>query len=293
VTLCWSSEIILFACIPDGVPAFATTCVTYLVGAALLAVSFRRRVADALRTGGWRFPLAALCLAALSSIYNTLFLIGAKSFDVASGAFTFCITVVVLPVVLLTLRRRVALETWLSVALVLAGIVLALGPTLRGAQLPGLAVMGVGCLLRAVFIVLLADLAKKRDPIAIAVLLVFFSGLCSLCGWAIQDPRLFAALPLSRPLVAVWALYAYFVVAFAQTLNVFAMRRVTAANATIVYSVEIVFTLLWGVLLPATIVERIALTPTVLLGALLVVAGSIAEIADFRGRRRALEGSAP
>ncbi len=28
VTLCWSSEVILYACIPAGVPAFATTCVT-------------------------------------------------------------------------------------------------------------------------------------------------------------------------------------------------------------------------------------------------------------------------
>jgi drug/metabolite transporter (DMT)-like permease len=293
VTLCWSSEIILFACIPAGVPAFATNCVTSLVGAALLAVPFRRRVADALRAGGWRFPLAAFFLSALSGGYNTLFLVGVKSFDVTSGAFTFSMTVVVLPVVLLTLRRRVALETWISVALVLAGILLALGPTLRAAQLPGLGIMGVGCLLRAVFIVFLADLVKKRDPIAVAVLLVAFSGVISLCGWAVQDPRLFAAFPLTRTLVAAWALYAYFVVAFAQTLNAFAMRRVTAANATIVYSVEIVFTLLWGVLLPASVVERVALAPTAILGALLVVAGSIAEIADFRGRRRALEGSAP
>ena len=28
VTLCWSAEVILYACVPDGVPAFATSCVT-------------------------------------------------------------------------------------------------------------------------------------------------------------------------------------------------------------------------------------------------------------------------
>ena len=289
VTLCWSAEIILFACIPAGVPAFATSCVTSFAGAALLAVPFRRRLSAALRSGGYRLPLAAFLLAALSATYNTLFLVGVKFFDVTSGAFTFSMTVVVLPVVLLTLRRRVALETWISVVLVLAGILLALGPTLGAAQLPGLGIMGVGCLLRAVLIVILADLVKKHDPIAVAVLLVAFSGVVSLCGWAAQDPRLLAGLPASRVLVASWALYAYFVVAFAQALNVFAMRRVTAANATVVYSVEIVFSLLWGVVLPPTLVDRVALTPTVILGALLVVAGSIAEIADFRGRRRALE----
>ena len=283
VTLCWSAEIILFACIPAGVPAFATTCATTFAGSALLAVSFRRRVAAALRSGGWKFPASALLLAALSTSYNTLFLVGVKSFDVASGAFTFCMTVVVLPVVLLSLRRRVAPATWISVVLVLAGICLALGPALRRTHLPGLAIMAVGCLLRAVHIVLLA----------VAVLVQGFSSVLALGGWAIQDPRLFAGLPVSRALVAAWALYAYFVVAFAQCLNVFAMRRVTAANATVVYSVEIVFSLLWGVFLPEGIVERVVLTPAVAIGALLVVAGSVAEIADFRGLRRAAEGGAP
>lgn len=293
VTLCWSAEIILFACIPAGVPAFATTCATTFAGSALLAVSFRRRVAAALRSGGWKFPASALLLAALSTSYNTLFLVGVKSFDVASGAFTFCMTVVVLPVVLLSLRRRVAPATWISVVLVLAGICLALGPALRRTHMPGLAIMAVGCLLRAVHIVLLADLVKKHDPIAVAVLVQGFSSVLALGGWAIQDPRLFAGLPVSRALVAAWALYAYFVVAFAQCLNVFAMRRVTAANATVVYSVEIVFSLLWGVFLPEGIVERVVLTPAVAIGALLVVAGSVAEIADFRGLRRAAEGGAP
>jgi drug/metabolite transporter (DMT)-like permease len=293
VTLCWSAEIILFACIPAGVPAFATTCATTFAGSALLAMSFRRRVAAALRSGGWKFPASALLLAALSTSYNTLFLVGVKSFDVASGAFTFCMTVVVLPVVLLSLRRRVAPATWISVVLVLAGICLALGPSLRRTHLPGLAIMAAGCLLRAVHIVLLADLVKKHDPIAVAVLVQGFSSVLALGGWAVQDPRLFAGLPVSRALVAAWALYAYFVVAFAQSLNVFAMRRVTAANATVVYSVEIVFSLLWGVFLPEGIVERVVLTPTVAIGALLVVAGSVAEIADFRGLRRAAEGGAP
>lgn len=280
---------VLFACIPGGVPSFATSCVTSFAGAALLFVPFRRRVSAALREGGWRFAGAVSALAALNAVYNTLYLHGSKSFDVASGAFTFCMTVVVLPVVLLSLRRRVPLETWISVALVLAGIVLALGPSVRAAQAGGLAVMGTGCLLRAIFIVALADLAKKRDPVAIAVLLQGFAGFVSLSGWFLQDPRLFAGLPVSRTLVAAWAIYAYFIVAFAQALNVCAMRRVTAADATLVYSLEIVFSLALGVLLPAGIVERIHLTPAVVLGAVLVVLGSLAEILDLGGKRKEAE----
>lgn len=289
VTLCWSAEVVLYACIPKGVPSFATSCVTSFTGAALLFFPFRARLAAAVREGGRRFVGAAFGLAALNAIYNTLYFHGTKSFDVASGAFTFCMTVVVLPVVLLTLRRSVALETWISVALVLAGIVLALGPSLRASQMQGLAIMGAGCLLRAVSIVWLADTAKRCDPLSLAILLLVFAGAISLVGWTAESPRLFLSLPRSRTLVASWAIYAYFIVAFAQTLNVFALRRVTAANATVVYSLEIVFSIAWGVLLPAGIVDRVTLTPRIALGAALVVAGTLAEIADFRGRRRETE----
>lgn len=285
VTLCWSSEVVLYACIPNGVPAFATSAVTALAASLLLFAPFFRRVIAEFKAGGWRFVASVFCLAALNALYNTLFLYGSKSFDVTSGAFTFCMTVVILPVVLLTMRRRVEPGTWLSVVLVMAGIVLVLGPSVRVSQASGLGCMGVGCLLRAVAIVGLADAAKKHDPVAIVVMLEGFAALISFVGWAVQDPRLFAGLPASRTLVAAWAIYAYFIVAFAQTLNVFSMRRVTAANATIVYSVEIIFSITWGATLPAGIIEHVALTPRIALGAMLVVAGSLAEIADFGGRR--------
>ena len=233
-----------------------------------------------------------LLLAVLNASYNALYLYGTKSFDVASGAFTFCMTVVVLPVVLLTMRRKISMETWISVALVFLGIVIALGPSLRGEQLPGLAFMGAGCLVRAIFIVLLADMAKKYDPIAIAVFLQFFAGLFSLCGWFCEEPHLFLALPLSRSLLAAWAIYAYFIVAFAQSLNIFAMKRVTAANATVVYSMEIIFSITWGAILPAGLIANVKLTPCILMGGLMVAGGSLAEIIDFRRKRGVFEANA-
>ena len=286
VTLCWSAEVVIFSCLPGGMPAFATTCVTSFAGAALLVLPFRHRIAAALREGGMRFVLAGFGLAALSATYNTIFLYGMKSLDVASGAFTFTMTVVVLPVVLLTMRRRVGPGTYLSAALVFAGIVLALGSTLYGKAAPALGILGVGCLLRAVHIVLLADCAKKHDPIALAVLLDAFAGAIAFGGWFLEDPRLFAGFPLTRTVVAAWAIYAYFIVAFAATLNVLSIRRAGPANATVIYALEIVFSLAWGALLPAGIVERTPLTPRIALGAVLVVAGSLAVILDLGGGHR-------
>lgn len=285
VTLCWSLEPILYSCVPEGVPSFATTCVTSFAGCLLLFFAFYRRVIDEVRQNGCKLFRNCLVLAVLSAGYNTMYLDGMKSFDVATGAFTFCMTVVVLPVVLLSVKRSVSNETWISVLLVLTGIVLALGPSLKGNQIPGLAILGVGCFLRAIGIVILADMAKKHDPLSIAFFLEFFASILSLGGWYLEDSRLFFGLPASRTLIATWAIHAYFVVAIASALNFFALRRVTATNATIVYSLEIVFTLIWGSTLPDGLFEQVKLSPSIVLGAVLVTIGSLTEIIDIRGKR--------
>lgn len=126
MTLCWASEVVIYACIPDEVPEYATMCVTSLAGTALMLVPFWRRVAAGLRAGGKRLFLAGLVLALLNVVYSLHFIAGLRVFETAESVFVNCLAMVVMPIVLLAMRRRVAPETWLSVALVGVGIVLAL-----------------------------------------------------------------------------------------------------------------------------------------------------------------------
>ena len=81
-------------------------------------------------------------------------------------------------------------------------------------------------------------------------------------------------------------IYAYFIVAFAQTLNIFAQKRATAAEATIIYSLEIVFSLIWGAVLPETLIERVIPSPFHIIGAVLIIVGNLVEIIDFSKFRR-------
>ena len=284
-------EVVIYSCIPEGTPAFATTCVTSFAGSLLLLAAFYKRMLAALRKD-WRSLIrGSVILALLNAAYNTMFLCGVKSFDITSGAFTYCMVVVLLPVVLLSLRRRIGLETLFSVLCVGTGIVLAMGNSLQGEQLPGLALMGGGNLLRAVFIVMLADMAKKHEPLAVAIFLGFFAGIFSLPAWLWQDPRFIFGLPMSRTLIASWAIYSYFIVAIAQSFNTLAMSKVTATNATLVYSLEIVFSIIWGTFLPASVITPVDLTPSVLLGAAFILLGNLMEIIDIRGKRTEYEST--
>ena len=286
VTLCWSSEVIIFACIPSDVLPFATTFITSSIAAIILGLCFFKRIKEEMKRAGKEIILRCLMLGILKAAYDIMYLYGIKYFDVSTGAFTFSITVVVLPVILLTMRKNVGKKTLISVAFVVSGIVIALGSTITGTQLPGLLLMIFGCTIRAIFIVKLNDFAKKYDSITLAVWISVVGAVISFIIWIIIQPSTFAAIPWSGTIIASLFIYAYFIVAFAQTLNIFAQKRATAAEATIIYSLEIVFSLIWGAVLPETLIERVIPSPFHIIGAVLIIVGNLVEIIDFSKFRR-------
>ena len=286
VTLCWSSEVIIFACIPSDVLPFATTFITSSIAAIILGLCFFKRIKKEMKRAGKEIILRCLMLGILKAAYDIMYLYGIKYFDVSTGAFTFSITVVVLPVILLTMRKNVGKKTLISVAFVVSGIVIALGSTITGTQLPGLLLMIFGCTIRALFIVKLNDFAKKYDSITLSVWISIVGAVISFIIWIFIQPSTFAAIPWSGTIIASLFIYAYFIVAFAQTLNIFAQKRATAAEATIIYSLEIVFSLIWGAVLPETLIERVVPSPFHIIGAVLIIVGNLVEIIDFSKFRR-------
>ena len=286
VTLCWSTEVIIFSCIPDSVLPFATTFICNAIATVVLAACFFKRIKKEMSKSSKKILLKCLLLGVLNCAYNALYMYGLKSFDVSTGAFTFSMTVVVLPVVLLTMRKSVGAKTWISVALVLSGIVIALGGSLTQIPYAGLLFMLLGCIIRSVFIVKLNDFAREHDSITLSVFISAFVAVISFVIWFVLQPSTFATIPWSSTIIASLFIHAYFIVAFAQTLNIFAQRRATATESTIIYSLEIVFSLIWGAVLPENLVDRAIPTPFHIIGAVLIVAGSLVEIIEFKGKRR-------
>ena len=278
VTFCWSTEVILFACIPDTVSPFATTCITSLVGGILLFLCFARKVIDAIKKHGIRLLKYVLSLAAMNTAYNLLYISGLRYFDVSTGAFTISMTVVILPVILLTLRKKTSIKTWLSAGFVFAGIIIVLLRNASIGQFWGLVFMILGCLVRAFYIVLLNKAASLFDSLALSSLISLSVGAIAFIPWLISQPILFAAIPWNKEIIASIAIYSYFVVALAQTLNIVAQKKSTPANATIIYSMEIVFSVIWGAVLPASIITPVKITGLILVGVILVVLGNIIEI---------------
>lgn len=292
VTLCWSCEVVIFSVIPDGVNPFATTCVTSLIGLVLMGACFARRIAAAFRRDRWLLVRRIAVLSIMNTVYNVLNLVGLDYFNVSTGAFTLSMTVVVLPVMLLVMKRGVDVRTWISAGCVLAGIVVAVFPTISLPQVSGLLVMLTSCAIRAIYIVRLNDYAHKHDPITLAAGISGFNAVIAFVPWCVMQPITFAGLPWSSQLVAAYFIYAYFIVGFATILNIFAQRRATAAQSTIIYSTEIVFSTIWATCLPASIVDPVNLTIPIIVGCAFIVAGNLVEIVFPGASERANEGEA-
>lgn len=168
----------------------------------------------------------------------------------------------------------------------LTGIVCALGSSLAGTQISGLLIMFLGCTVRALFIVKLNSYAKEHDSITLSVWISVIGAIISFVIWFILQPSTFGAIPWSGTIIASLFIYAYFIVAFAQTLNIFAQKRATPAGATTIYSLEIVFSLIWSAVLPESLIDRVIPSPFHIIGALFIVAGSLIEIVDFSRIRK-------
>ena len=168
----------------------------------------------------------------------------------------------------------------------LCGISIALGSQIAHTQFVGVLIMLLGCTVRAVFIIMLNDYAKEQDAVTISILISAVVSVISFIVWFFLQPATFGAIHWSGTIIASLFIYAYFIIVFAQTLNIFAQKRATAAGATVIYSLEIAFSLLWGAILPESLVEPVIPSLHHMIGALLIVAGSMIELIDFSGIRR-------
>ena len=290
VTFIWSTEVIIYACIPDSVFPFATTAITNLIGAVLIFLCFFKRVRSELGSGRKKLILRALLLSVLNCIYNVLYLYGLNYFDVSTGAFTLSMTVVILPVLLMMSKKSVGKRTWISALLVLIGIVISYAGKLGSLNPYGLMMLVGGCVFRAAYIIKLNDYSREHDPVTLSGLISLIVGVISYVIWFVFQPATLGAIEWNSQIIASLFIDAYFIVVFAQTLNIFAQRRANAATATVIYSLEIVFSLIWGLTMPADLVDPVTPDVFMIIGVAFIILGNLAEIIDFTYIRSTMKG---
>ena len=258
----------------------------FVIGAALawawLLASASRR--EALRRPSRRAIVVALALGFLYTGNSGTYFAGLETVPVSLAA----LIVYVYPAIVAVLSLRVGqaltgVRSWGALGLALVGVALAVGsiPASENVDAVGLVLIGASPVIYAVWIVLAARLSGERrtgvgeatrgglEPAAASALMMTATAIAYVTG-ALALDRPF--LPGDVPAAALPAMIAMGAVATFVAIQTFyaGARRIGAAQASLISTVEPVFTISLAALL-----LRESLSPPQLVGGVLILAGVV------------------
>ena len=269
VTFFWGIQYIFLGNIPDDISTFAFMALTNGIGFFILAVVFF----DELRKLTRKIIKNGLLLAVLLFGANLLITAGSRSLDASTASFFAAANIVFVPVFMLLFGKKASAHNLVGIVIVLLGLLFATGARLDGIGY-GVLVIAVADVLSAAYIVVLGQVIGSINPILTSLCQMFFGTLFGLAGWLIAQPETLFSLPSDIQFWSSVLVIAVFVRGFTTVMQVYAQRYVSALNASLLFSFEIVFTLLSSLFLPLMIgSEPETITPYKLVGCVLILLG--------------------
>lgn len=269
VTFFWGIQYIFLGNIPDDISTFAFMALTNGIGFVILAVVFF----DELRKLTRKIIKNGLLLAVLLFGANLLITAGSRSLDASTASFFAAANIVFVPVFMLFFGKKASAHNLVGIVIVLLGLLFATGARLDGIGY-GVLVIAVADVLSAAYIVVLGQVIGSINPILTSLCQMFFGTLFGLAGWLIAQPETLFSLPSDIQFWSSVLVIAVFVRGFTTVMQVYAQRYVSALNASLLFSFEIVFTLLSSLFLPLMIgSEPETITPYKLVGCVLILLG--------------------
>lgn len=226
--------------IPGSVSHFAFLFITNFIGFMLGMLALGGELCRADRK-------QIMCSAALAGLllgFNLFMLIGAGRLDTVVTSFTITAYIAFIPSVSLLFHRQVSGNQIAGMIIVLMGLALSMRINLRGFLNPYILCLLAADLFFAFYIVFAEQICGKMNPAVLLIGELFFGSLFSLAGWLFQDG--FGSLAFPRD-PAFWgsALFvSFFIRGLYGLVQLYAQRYISAIQVSLVFSTEIIFTLL-------------------------------------------------
>jgi len=292
VTFFWGIQYMFLGNIPEGISTFAFLTLTNAIGFILVASVFYKEFMRITRKLVWKSFLTAVLLFG----FNVLLTMGSRSMETSTASFLAAAYIIFIPAVMVVLRKKIYRRNVAGVLMALVGIFLAtgIGFGAGGGGMTGLS-GGIFYLLGAdiffaVYIVVLEELAGDLSPVLLSMGQMFFGSLFGLYGWLVVQPETIVNLPMETQFWASVLVIAVFIRGFTTVMQVYAQRYVSALNASLIFSMEIIFTLVSMQFLPLLLgEEREPLTAAKVCGCLCIIVGALVSEGAIRippSRRR-------
>lgn len=279
VTLCWSTEMIFLKNIPAEVSSFAVLAMSNGIGTLILSIVFFKHIKNNIKKV---YLLYGVTLAAMNILYNSLIMYSLKFIDSATGSFLISLTIGVIPLLMIFMKRKVTRNNIIGIILIVLGIVLSRDMSSGNGRLAGTAIMLIVCFIRAYYIIKMNDFAKNSDSAVLSVAVGGFVAVISFILWFIVQPKTFFALEYNNAMLSSVFTEGYFICGYAVLINIIAQKYASPTSCSAIYSLQVVFAIIFAAVIPEILGEKTPLTPLRIFACVIIVVGALISEIDFK-----------
>lgn len=280
ITFFSSIQYVFLANIPQSVSAFAFLAVTNLIGF-LIALAFWARELYRITK---KQVLHSFLLAGELFGFNVFLFWGSKGMDASVVSSTTMMYLVFVPIIMLIMRKHISRQSVIAVVVVMLGVFLTLGADPSKFANKNIIYLMLAAIMFALYIVTVDELCTKASPAILAMGQMMFGFVLAFLVWYCQA-RLKGqslALPADSSFWSSVIFISLFIRGIYGVVQISAQRYVSTMNTSLIFSTEIVMTLVASPLLSRLLgTETTVITPFKLVGAVLIVVGVLTAEGTF------------
>lgn len=272
ITFFAAIQYVFLANIPADVSSFAFLAITNLIGFLFAAVFLFHE----LHRLDKRQILQSLILAGELFGFNLSLLIGSKNTDPTVVSCIITAYFIFVPILLMFKKQRVKKSSLFAIALVLCGVILVVNADMSKVSIFSVLFLLLSDVFFAGYIITVESFSAKSSPSILGMGQMLFGFVLAFIAWCIESA--INGAPLSLPHSAPFWRSVIFISIFIRGLygivQIYAQRYVSALNTSLIFSTEVVITLLLSPLLANFLhMEASPITPVKLIGCIIIVVG--------------------
>ena len=257
--------------LPAGISDFSFLTVTNLLGFLITLAVF----SGELFRLNLKQVLHGALLAAELLAFNFFLLMGSRGLNASVISFLAAGYIVLLPLLMLLFKKKPGLYSILGVILTLSGLVLALGVNAGILNVYSLYMLAAD-LCFAIYMLTVEKITSESNPAILAMAQMLFGAIFGFTAWVIEVGIGGLSLPVSVDFWATTFVITFFLRGLYGVVQIYAQRYVSAINASLIFSVEIVFTLIASAFFPMLLgAKEEVITASKAIGCMLIILGAL------------------
>lgn len=277
VTMLWATEPIFTANLPHSLPSIAAIAMVSGIAATILFICFYKRVIANFSKSMLKDAMHLMVLEA-ASLYGAHELMHGGG--VVSCIFLLQINVVVSPFILMLHGVKIPFKKWIGTIIIFIGIIYTVSHYRISFHLIDVVIFF--SIARALWIVRTHRIAPKYDVLSLSCVSELVLFLFTFAIWLCVEPKTFFAIDYTPDILCSIFACGYFLTGLSTIINYYAQRGTTATTASIIYSMDILFTLLSFSYFPSIIMRDVYIGPVAITGCTIVILGQIVSLMPWK-----------